>query len=93
MVIRQLKPRQFEYLHESLIKKAYTIPLDASYIVNMKINGEEHDVKVQPENNYKIAILQALQIHRDEDGPNFTLITRGNLLSSLLEILICRGIR
>ena len=94
MIIRQLKPHHFEILYKDLIKNAQAQPLDASYIVNIKVNKAEYALKVQPEHDCKIVALQALQVHRnDEDGPDFTLITRGNLLSSLLELLICQGVR
>lgn len=39
-----------------------------------------------------MAILQALQIDRQDDYPDFTLITSGKLLSSLLELFIEQGI-
>lgn len=37
-------------------------------------------------------LLPTLRIDREGDGPNFELITRGNLLSSLLENLIAREV-
>lgn len=93
MIIRQLKPYHFESLYNDVIKKAHAQPLDASYTVDMKINGAEYAVKIQPEDNYKIAVLQALRIYRDDEGPNFHLITENNLLVSFLEILISQGIK
>ncbi len=93
MIIRQLKPRQFEYLHRDLMKRAHAEPLEASYTVNMVISGVEYAIRIQPEAHFRMAILQAFRIDRDEDGPNFELITRGNILSSLLEILIYQGVR
>lgn len=92
MIIRQLKEKQYESLHNFLMMKAYAEPLEASYIINMTINGAEYAVKVQPERHNKMAILQALRIYQGEYGPNFKLITKGSLLSSLLEILICQGV-
>ena len=92
MIIRQLKGKQYESLHSALMTKAHAEPLEASYTVNMKINGAEYAVKVQPERHNKMAVLQALRIYREECGPNFELITKGSLLSSLLEILICQGV-
>ncbi len=92
MVIRQLKERQFEYLHHSLMMKAHAEPLEASYTVKMTINGAEYAVKVQPERHNKVAVLQALRIYREEYGPNFELITKGTVLSSLLELLIYQGV-
>lgn len=93
MIVRTLKDWRFKHLNESLMKQAYAEPLDASYTVKLKINGSEYDVKVQPESNNRMAILQALRIERDEEGPNFELITSGNLLSAFLEILIYQGLR
>jgi len=93
MIIRRLKPCQFEYLHKALIQKAHAEPLEASYTVDMVINEVEYTVRIQPETHCRMAILQAFRIDRDEDGPNFELITRGNILSSLLEILIYQGVR
>lgn len=92
MIIRRLKPKQYEYLHKDLLKKAHAEPLEASYTVNMVIDGVEYAVKLQPETRYRMAILQAFRIDRDEYGPNFELITSGNILSSLLEILIYQGV-
>ena len=40
----------------------------------------------------QLGLLPALRIGREGDGPNFKLITRGNLLSSLLENLIAREV-
>ena len=92
MIIRQLKETQFETLHNALMMKAHAEPLEASYTVKMTINGAEYAVKVQPEPHNKMAVLQALRIFREDCGPNFELVTRGNILSSLLEILIDQGL-
>ena len=91
MIIRQLKPYQFASLYKILIQKAHAAPLEASYTVDMKINDVEYAVRIQPETRNRMAILQAFRIERDEEGPNFELITRGNILSSFLEILIYQG--
>ena len=91
MYIRQLKPREYERLSRILEQKAHAEPLDASYKVDMNVNGKEYVLKVQPENN-KIVALQALGVFRDENGPNFDLITENCLLSSLLEIMIYQGV-
>ncbi len=93
MVIRQLKQSQYDYFHRALINKAYSEPLDASFTVNMTINDAEYAIKIQPEKNNKIAVIQALRIYREETGLNFELITSGNLLSSFLDILVYQGIK
>ncbi|WP_343377313.1 hypothetical protein [Ligaoa zhengdingensis] len=38
-----------------------------------------------------MAVLQALRVFRDGCPPHFELITRSNLLSALLEILVHQG--
>ncbi len=88
MIIRQLKEKQFEHLHNALMMKAHAEPLEASYTVKMTINGAEYAVKVQPEGHNKMVVLQALRIFREECGPDFELITRGDILSLLLEIML-----
>ena len=91
MVIRQLSQQQHERLVKSLAASAHAEPLEASYTVKLNINGAEYAVKLQPEPHNKVAVLQALRIFRDGYPPNFELITRSNLLSALLEILIHQG--
>lgn len=59
----------------------------------MHVDDWEYAVRIQPERHNKIAVLQALQIDRQDDCPNFGLITDSKLLSAFLEILLCQGIR
>lgn len=69
MIIRQLKKDQFESLHSSLIRKARSEPLEASYTVTMTINGAEYAVKVQPEPHNKIAICRHCAFTARSTGP------------------------
>ncbi len=92
MVIRQLKEKHYKSLHNALVMKAHADPLEASYTVSVTVNNTEYAVKVQPEQHNKIAILQAVRIYREGCGPKFELITKGNILSSLLEILLYQGV-
>ncbi|WP_050699098.1 hypothetical protein [Anaeromassilibacillus senegalensis] len=92
MFIKQLDETRFDRFYHSLMRGAHAEPLDASYTVNVKINRAEYDVKLQPEEENQIAVLQALRVDRNKYGPDFTLITDDRLLSSLLEILIAQGI-
>ena len=93
MIIRQLKQKQYEQLHNDLLRKAHTKPLEASYTVIMKINGTEYSLKIQPEPHCRMAVLQACRVCRDEYSPDFELITNGNILLSLLELLIYQGVK
>ena len=92
MIIRQLKQYQYDILNQSLMQKAHSQPLDASCTVSMTVNDVEYAVKLQPERHCKMAVLQALEIRRTQDGPEFVLITGGRLLSSLLELFICQEV-
>jgi hypothetical protein len=93
MIIRKLKPKQYEYLHKDLLKKAHVEPLEAGYTVNMTVNGVEYAVRIQPESRCRMAILQAFKIDRDENGLKYKLITKNNVLLSLFEILIYQGMK
>lgn len=93
MIIRQLKPKQYEYLSHQLKRYADSEPFSASYTVNLRINHAEYQLKVQPESRNRMAALQALRIHRNEDGVDYELIVSGVLLSALLEILINQGVK
>ncbi len=93
MIIRQLKHTQYENFCLSLNKKAHAQPLEAFFTVNMRVDGWEYAIRLQPERHNKIAVLQALQIDRQDDRPNFGLITDGKLLSAFLDILLFQGFR
>ncbi len=49
-------------------------------------------MRLQPEKNRKVAILQAAQMIKGENEPQYVLITGGAVLISLLELLIYQGI-
>ena len=93
MIIRQLKHTQYEDFCHSLSKRAYAQPLEAFYTVTMQVDDWEYAVRLQPERHNKIAVLQALQIDRRDDSPNFGLIIDGKLLSAFLDLLLWQGIR
>lgn len=92
MIIRQLTPSDYDRLYEKLVKKAYSLPLDAAYSVTLQINKQEYSVKLQPERDNNMAVLQALRVERDEWGADFELITENRLLSSFLDLLLEHGV-
>ena len=93
MIVRQLKQERFETFQNQLIRKARQNPLEASYNVTMCVDKKEYILKIQPERDCKIIVLQALEVERDEYGHLHMLITDNKILSSLLELLILQGIR
>ena len=92
MIIRDLKKDRYDYLCGRLNQNAALEPFCASYTVTMQVGKYDYAMKIQPERRCRMAILQALQIDRQDDYPDFTLITSGKLLSSLLELFIEQGI-
>jgi len=93
LVFKQLKQTKYERFTQQLIQKAQQQPLEASFTVTMIINDTEYILKIQPERNHKVYILQALMVERDDFLQNHTLILNNSFLLSLLEILIYQGLR
>ena len=87
MFIRQLEKTQFEALRAALAATG-TGPLEASYAVAMTIDGTEYALKPQPARSHRIAVLQAIRTRWDAPMPSRELVTKGNILAALLEILI-----
>lgn len=82
MFARKLKHDQYVSLLQWLDGNAPRPPWDASYDVRLKVNDAFYRLRVQPENDDKIAALQAV---RFESGA-YCLITESRLLSSLMEL-------
>lgn len=93
MIIRTLEPRQYDWLTDQLLTRAYARPLEASYDVRMEVDGVPYSIRLQPEEDGRIAVLQAFQLERNENELNFELITEDALLSALLELLLRQGVR
>jgi hypothetical protein len=93
MIVRQLKTKEFEQFQSQLVQNAQQNPLEACFNVTVKVDNNEYVLKIQPENGYKLAVLQALEIDRSDGyGHLHMLITNNNILSSLLELLLWQGI-
>lgn len=90
MIIRQLKAPQYDRFCQTLQAQAQTAPLDPSYTVSLVVNSTEYQVKLQPEEHNKIAVLYALRVYR-ADGPSYDLVTENFLLSALLELILQEG--
>lgn len=86
MVIRQLEQKQFDRLYQNLLDHAWVQPLDPTFTVALSMDGQEYAVKLQPEEDSQIAVLQALRVYREEDGPNFDLVLESNTLARLLTV-------
>ena len=91
MVIRQLKAPKYDRFCQDLQALALTSPRDPSYTVPLVVNGTEYQIKLQPEDHNRIAILYALRVDR-MDRPTYELITANVLLSAFLELLLEQGL-
>lgn len=92
MILRQMKQKHYDLFCKELKEKAFSAPLDASYTATLNVDNAQYTVRLQPEKNRKVAILQAVQMVEGENGPQYVLITGGAVLISLLELLIYQGI-
>lgn len=88
MIIRHLEKSQYDRLCRDLADRAFIQPLDPSYSVTLHLDGTEYLVKLQPEHDCQMAVLHALEVHREEDGPDFYLITDNRWLTRFLDILL-----
>jgi len=88
MLIRQLKQEEFDCLCQSLLDHAWVQPLDPTFTVTLHLDGREYALKLQPEEGNCVAILQALRVYREEDGPNFDLVLDSPTLSQLWDQLL-----
>lgn len=88
MVIRQLEQDPFDRLCQTLLDTAWVQPLDPTFTVTLHLDGREYALKLQPEEGNRVAILQALRVYREEDGPNFDLVLDSPTLSQLWDQLL-----
>ncbi|MCI8360230.1 MAG: hypothetical protein HFE86_02710 [Clostridiales bacterium] len=93
MVIREVSEEKWERLYEQIVKYGKGAPLSNQYDVDMNCNGVEYILKVQPTQDRKIAILQAMEVCPDKTlgFKDYFLIDEADVLSALLEILIYQG--
>lgn len=91
MVIRQIKEKHWESIYRQITTNGRAALLSLQFDVDIICNGVTYIVKVQPERNRKIAVLQATGIYPGcggAGGNNYELIEDNLVLSALLEIII-----
>lgn len=92
MIIQKLNQQQYIQFCCDLVHKAYSAPLDPSYTVSVVTNQNEYLVKLQPEKENQIAVLQALLVRREEDGIHFDLLINSAQLRFLWDVILTQGI-
>lgn len=94
MVIRQVKKEQWKHVYNQITTYGRAAPLSLQFNIEIDCNGVEYILKVQPERNRKIAVLQAISVYPDGKeigGKGYHLITDNLILSALLETIIYQG--
>ena len=92
MIVRSLKQEQYDLLCRQLLETVPANPFDASRTVTMNVDGDSYALKLQPEKSYRIALLQAVRADRRHSPPEGTLVTKGRVLSALLELFLIQNL-
>lgn len=88
MIVRSLKQEQYDLLCRQLLETAPANPFDASRTITMNVDGDSYALKLQPEKSCRVALLQAVRADRRHSPPKFSLVTKGRILSALLELFL-----
>jgi hypothetical protein len=93
MVIRQIKESRWEHVHRQIIAYGRAAPLSLQFDIDVRCNGLDYILKIQPEPDRKLIALQALGVYPDgETGEkDYHLIKHNGILSALLELVIYQG--
>lgn len=87
MIVRSLKQEQYNLLCR-MLDEIPGNPLDASRTVTLNVGGDSFALKLQPEKSCRVALLQAVRADRRHSPPECTLVTKGRILSALLELFL-----
>ena len=91
MIVRSLKQEQYSRLCAQL-DEIPANPLDASRTVTMNVDGDSYALKLQPEKSCRVALLQAVRADRRQAPPEFSLVTKGSVLSALLKLFLLQSL-
>ena len=91
MIVRSPKQEQYSRLCAQL-DEIPANPLDASRTVTINIDGDSFALKLQPEKSCRVALLQAVRADRRYSPPECTLVTKGRVLSALLELFVLQNL-
>ena len=90
MIIRKLKQKHYEQLRQHLMMYGKMTPMSMQYDYDMTCNHKKYVLKVQLDKNMVIG-LQALEANPKIDGYDCELITKNNVINTLLELLILQS--
>lgn len=85
MIVRHVKEEQYARVEEHLKTNVAPNHMSVSYDVVMAVDSRRFQLRLQLERSRKVAILQAVMT----DGVGrYEIVTRGSLLSALLELYL-----
>ncbi len=87
MIVRSLKQEQYTLLCR-MLDEIPGNPLNACRTVTLNVGGDSFALKLQPEKSCRVALLQAVRADRRHSPPECTLVTKGRILSALLELFV-----
>ena len=91
MIVRQIKEKEWENVCRQLAALGRAAPLSLQIDWELSCNGVVFVLKIQPERNHKLVVLQATGVYPDAktpDGKAYRVIDDNLLLSALLEIVL-----
>ncbi len=88
MITRKFKFKNCQSIKKELTKDAQYNPSDLSYISTIQINKTDYILKYQFLDDNKVLLHNAMEVnHSDNEKSDYTLITKGRVLSALFEII------
>ena len=96
MVIRQVDKNSWPHLCRQIKIYGRGTPASRQVDIDITCNGVNYILKIQPEQNRKIAALQAVGVypsHEENGDKQYHLIEKNNMLSALLEIVLFQGVK
>lgn len=89
MVTKKFKQTNYAAVKESLCSDAQFNSFDGSYDIILKVNKRDYILKIKFSDDCKVLIWSATEATHTDDGEStYTIITRNNILLSLLNILL-----
>lgn len=94
MISRQFKAERFEEFKKELQEYGRSKPYCPIYETDICLNGEKYTLFIQPDRNNRVYILYALWtgIEKESGAASYEVITKGAILSSIMEMIAYQGL-
>lgn len=92
MIVRIFKSSKYAAIKDELLQKAQFNPADGSYNITIQINNLDYILKIQPADNRKLIIWEAIEVTHDNTENSYKIIVKDSVLSSLFHILLWQNV-